>query len=79
MKIERLKEIREEKGLKQSDIAKILNIKQPQYSKYETGKRLIPATLLCILARYYDTSVDYILGKTNVKAPYPKSTMKQDK
>ena len=73
MNIQRLKEIREDKDLKQSDVAKVLGIKQQQYSEYEIGKRLIPINYLSALADFYNTSIDYLLGKTDERTPYPKS------
>ena len=76
MNISRLKEIREDKDLNQSDVAKILGIKQQQYSEYEIGKRLIPINYLSDLADYYDTSIDYLLSKTDERKPYPKSILK---
>ena len=76
MNISRLKEIREDKDLKQSDVAKALGIKQQQYSEYEIGKRLIPINYLSDLADYYDTSIDYLLSKTDERKPYPKSILK---
>ena len=72
MNISRLKEIREDRDLKQSDIAKILKISQVQYSRYETGIRLIPLDKIAILSSFYNTSVDYLIGKTDVRKPYPK-------
>ena len=69
----RLKEIREDKDLLQSDIAKILNVSQVAYSYYETGKRQLPIDLLKKLALYYGTSTDYLLGLTDIRKPYPKS------
>lgn len=75
MNIQRLKEIREDKDLKQSDVAKALGIKQQQYSEYEIGKRLIPINYLYDLAIFYDTSIDYLIGKTDVSKPYPKSIL----
>ena len=71
----RLKEIREDKDLLQSDIAKILNVSQVAYSYYEIGKRQLPIDLLKKLARYYQTSTDYLLGLTDVRKPYPKSIL----
>lgn len=68
----RLKELREEDGLKQDTIAKLLNIKQNTYSQYETGQRQIPIDILINLAKYYNVSVDYILELTDVTEPYPK-------
>ncbi len=73
----RLKEIREDKDLLQSDIAKILNVSQVAYSYYEIGKRQLPIDLLKKLALYYGTSTDYLLGLTDVRAPYPKSILNQ--
>ena len=76
MNISRLKEIREDKDLNQSDVAKALGIKQQQHSEYEIGKRLLPINYLSDLADYYDTSIDYLLSKTNERKPYPKSILK---
>ena len=57
----KLKELREEYGLSQKDIANYLNIKQNTYSQYETGKRQLPVDMLIKLARFYKTTTDYIL------------------
>ena len=73
MNINRLKEIREDKDLLQKDVAKVLHIKQQQYSEYEIGKRLIPINYLSELADYYQVSIDYLLNKTDERKPYPKS------
>lgn len=72
MKINRLKDLREDKDLKQEEIAKILNIKQQNYSRYEIGAVLISIEKLEKLAIFYNTSIDYIVGLTNVKEPYPR-------
>lgn len=72
MNLRRLKDLREDKGLLQNDIAKILKITRQQYSLYETERRTLPIDLLDILATYYTTSTDYILGRTNIKEPYPR-------
>ena len=72
MNIQRLKEIREDKDLYQKDIAKILNITQQQYNKYELGINSIPIEKLDKLANFYNTSVDYLIGRTNNRKPYPK-------
>ena len=74
--ISRLKEIRQDRDLYQSDIAKVLNITQSQYSLYENGIRLIPIDKLAILAKYYNTSVDYLIGLTDERKPYPNSIIK---
>ena len=71
----RLKEIREDKSLTQSDIAKILNTTQQQYSKYELGIQILPLEKINILANYYNTSIDYLIFRTDVRKPYPKSIL----
>lgn len=68
----RLKDLREDKDLLQKDIAKILDMSQTGYSKYEVGTNDIPTSILIKLAEFYKTSTDYILGITNIKEPYPK-------
>lgn len=73
MNFNRLKDLREDKDLNQSEIAKVLKTTQQQYSKYEIGIRLIPIDKLNILADFYKTSIDYIVGRTNIKKPYPKN------
>ena len=68
MNIERLKIARERKGKKsQKEIADLLEVKQQQYSKYELGINSIPIEKLCKLADYYETSIDYLVGRTNKK------------
>ena len=76
MNISRLKEIREDKDIKQDEIADLLNTTQQQYSKYELGIQSIPIERLDKLAYFYDTSVDYLIGRTDVRKPYPKSILK---
>lgn len=61
----RIRELREDHDLTQRQIAAILGIKQPQYFRYEQGYRDIPSDLLIKLADFYDTSTDYILGRTD--------------
>lgn len=56
----RVKELREERGTKQSDLAKFLEITQPQYHLYESGKREIPFHVMIKLADYYHVSLDYL-------------------
>lgn len=58
----KLKELRIDNDLKQSDIAKYLNITKQQYSLYETGRRKLPIDQLKALCEYYKVSSDYILG-----------------
>ena len=66
----RLKDLREDSDLSQAQVAEILNMKQPQYSRYERGLRDIPTDVLIRLALFYKTSTDYILGLTNDSKPY---------
>lgn len=63
--IMRLKDLREDNDVKQKELAEYLNIKQNTYSQYENGKREIPLDTLCKLADYYNTSIDYLIGRTN--------------
>lgn len=58
----RLRDIREDKDKKQAEIASVLGITSQQYQLYESGKREIPTHHLITLAKYYNTSVDYLLG-----------------
>ena len=68
----RLKNLREDNDLTQTEISNYLNISQVAYSYYELGKRNIPIELLSKLADYYNTSVDYLIYRTNTNKPYPK-------
>ena len=68
---ERIRELREDHSYTQQNIASILNVGQRTYSDYESGKTRIPIDSILILARYYDVSVDYITGASNVKRCYP--------
>ncbi|MGN1122994.1 MAG: helix-turn-helix domain-containing protein [Eubacterium sp.] len=63
----RLRDLREDSDIKQSELAEYLNIKQNTYSQYENEKREIPITMLWKLADYYHTSIDYIVGRTDKK------------
>lgn len=73
----RLKDLREDKDLFQDDIAKILKTTQAQYSRYENGMRYMPIYHLETLAKFYNTSIDYIVGLTNIKEPYPRANKKR--
>lgn len=68
----RIRDMREDNDLFQKDLAAYLNCTQVCYSSYERGTRDIPTEVLIKLADYYDTSIDYLLGRTNTKTPYPK-------
>ena len=67
MYFKRLKDLREDKDLKQINIARILNIKQQNYSRYENGTITMPIEKLIILSEFYQVSIDYIVGRTNKK------------
>ena len=69
----RIRDLREDRDLFQKDLAKYLNCSQVCYSHYEIGKRDIPTEVLLKLADFYNTSIDYLLGRTDEKKPYPKS------
>ena len=69
---ERIRGLREDRDLKQEDLAKVLNCTQACYSNYENGKRDIPTDVLNALADFYKVSVDYLMDRTNEKKPYPK-------
>ena len=69
---ERIRNLREDRDLTQGDIAIYLHCSQACYSNYENGKREVPADVLDQLADYYGVSVDYLIGRTNTKEPYPK-------
>ncbi len=70
MYFQRLRDLREDKDMRQEDIANVLGISQTVYSRYERGYQTIPVLHLLTLADFYQTSTDYILGRTNIKAPY---------
>lgn len=69
---QRLRDLREDKDLTQQELGEEIGIPQRTYSYYEKGQRMIPPEVLCRLADYYKTSVDYLLGRTDVENPYPK-------
>ena len=68
----RLRDLREDRDLKQKDIAQFLQIHQTTYSDYELGALNIPVSALHKLADFYGVSIDYLLQRTNVKEPYSK-------
>ena len=67
----RIRDLREDRDLKQKDLAAYLQVHQTSYSDYELGKSNIPIAVLHKLADFYGVSIDYILGRTSVKTPYP--------
>ena len=70
--MENLKKIRIRQGLTQLQIAEATGISQSLLSKYENGERTPTCGNLFALARFLDTSVDYLLGLTSERSPYPK-------
>ncbi len=68
----RIKDLRIDADLSQTEIAKVLGLSQTGYSKYETGENDIPVLILIKLAEFYGTSVDYLLGLTDEPNPYPR-------
>lgn len=65
MKYTRIRDLREDRDLTQTQLAKQLNMSQTGYSKYETGENDIPTPILIKLANIYGTSIDYLLGQTD--------------
>ena len=66
----RLRDLREDRDLNQTELARILGMSQTGYSKYETGENDVPTAILIKLARFYDTSIDYLLGETDNSERY---------
>ena len=71
----RIRNLREDHDLTQKELSNLLNISQVAYSYYELNKRSIPLELLSKLADFYNTSVDYLLYRTDEIKPYPKSKL----
>ncbi len=69
----RLKNLRIKNKLTQKDISKVLEISQSLYSIYESGKKVIPVSLLSKLAKKYNTSIDFIIGNTDEITPHKKN------
>ena len=68
----RIRDLREDRDLKQKQVAAVLLCDQSLYSKYEREERPLPLELAGKLADFYGVSVDYLMGRTNIKTPYPK-------
>ncbi|MBQ6832674.1 MAG: helix-turn-helix transcriptional regulator [Oscillospiraceae bacterium] len=68
----RIRDLREDNDLTQKQVSEYLMCDQSLYSKYEREERTLPLEYAEKLADYYGVSVDYLLGRTNVKKPYPK-------
>ena len=67
----RIRDLREDRDLTQTQVAQMLSMSQTGYSKYETGENDIPTIVLIKLAKYYGTSIDYLLGQTDRLTRYP--------
>ncbi len=70
----RLKELREDSDITQKHLADLLFIKQNTYSQYENGQRQPPLEVLITLAKFYGTTLDYLVGISDIKNPYDKSS-----
>ena len=75
----RIRELREDNDYLQRDIARVLNVSQQQYSRYETGVNEMTYDQLIELAKFYEVSIDYILYNTDDRKPYPKSIIIKQK
>ncbi len=78
----RIRELREDRDLLQKDIADYLHCTQVTYSRYELGTREIPTQVLIALAKFHNTSIDYLLGLSDIRENYTKTTVyatKKDK
>ena len=69
---ERIRNLREDHDLTQSDLAQILHVSQRAYSRYENAERAVPIEILIALSKHYGVSIDYLLNQTDVKKPYPR-------
>lgn len=69
----RIRDLREDADINQTQVATMLGMSQTGYSKYETGENDIPTTVLIKLAKFYNTSIDYLLGETDCRERYPLS------
>jgi len=72
MKYENIRKLRIDNGYTQKQVAEHLGISQNTYSQYEIGVINYPADAVVKLADFYQVSTDYLLGRTNIKIPYPK-------
>lgn len=69
----RIRDLRENLDMTQTEIADILNISQRTYSRYENDERAIPVEILSQLADFHKTSIDYLIGRTDEKRAYPRA------
>jgi len=73
---QRVRDLREDADLSQEQVAELLEISQQVYSTYETGKFRFPIDHLIKLASFYKTNIDYLVGLTDERAPYPRKHKK---
>jgi len=71
--LNRIKDLREDSDLNQTQVAKVINVAQTTYSDYEKGKIRIPVDIVIKLAEFYDVDMNYITGVSNVKQKFPKN------
>ena len=69
---DRIRNLREDADLTQAELGEQINVPQRTYAYYESGERMIPPRVLIAFAQFYHVSVDYLLGLTDQKKPYPK-------
>ena len=74
MQYPRIRDLREDADLTQAALGRAINVPQRTYAYYESGQRMIPAPVLISLAQYFNTSVNYLLGLTDERRPYPRKT-----
>ena len=72
-KFQRIRDLREDKDLTQREVGEAINVPQRTYAYYESGERMVPPQVLVALAQFYNVSVDYMLGLTDQRKPYPKA------
>ena len=72
LKYGRIRDLRNDHGLTQKQIAKLLSVSQNTYSQYEIGVSRFPLDVVVKLAEYYNVSVDYLVGLTDETVPYPR-------
>ena len=73
IKYDRIRNLREDADLTQAELGEHINVPQRAYAYYESGERMIPPQVLVALAQFHHVSIDYLLGLTDQKAPYPRN------
>ena len=68
---QRIRDLREDHDLTQAQVGAVVGVSQRTYAYYESGQRMLPPQVLCLLADFYHVSVDYLLGRTDQTIPYP--------